>query len=129
MPTFTPPTVLEVPPISVASDRNAPPTEVTNPAGYNLMRWYKSRPAGQNVYLMSDGTYRQTNQNEPWPATTPDLVANGELASSWYTASTTTHFPLPNPHVITVYYGGHSNPISSAEATALTAAGYGAYIT
>lgn len=28
-----------------------------------------------------------------------------------------------------VYYGGHDNEITAAEATALTAAGYGAYIT
>ena len=28
-----------------------------------------------------------------------------------------------------VYYGGHANTITDSEATALTAAGYGAYIT
>lgn len=31
--------------------------------------------------------------------------------------------------VTTVYHGGHSHTITSAEATSLTNAGYGAYIT
>ena len=32
----------------------------------------------------------------------------------------------PTPYIVSVYYGGHSHVVSAAEATALTAAGYGA---
>jgi len=133
MPTFTPPPTSDVPPISVADNFRAPPTSVTNPQGMALMKFYRSRVRGVNVFKMSDGTYQRDDVTEPYPATAPnpgqpEVQANNALNWSWYNGVGTVS-ALPQPTVTVVYYGGHSYTVSSAEAAALTAAGYGAYIT
>ena len=141
MPTFTPPATAEVSPISAADSRNGAPTAEANPLGVRLLRWFSSRQRGVTVYKMSDGTYRlgrtvpglTVNASEPYPATTPDRfpqTVNGSMsvAQSWY-AGVGTDYPADSPQVAVVYYGGHSYTVSSTEAAALTAAGFGAYLT
>lgn len=122
-PVFTPPTVADVPQVLEYD-----PEKRHNPLGYRLMRYFGARRRGVNVFKMSDGTYQRDDQGagEPYPAT--DAVPNNALARQWY-AGRETVFPLPNPSVVTVYYGGHSHPVTAAEAAALTAAGFGANIT
>jgi hypothetical protein len=138
---FTPPTNLDVPPVSVADTSGGPATAQAQPAATALFKYYKPRPRGVAVFKMSDGTYRMNEPVaglsvpgvEPYPAI-PEFSQNGDagvvndaLGQSWY-AGTVTVQALPQPTVVTVYYGGHSYPVSSTEAAALTAAGFGAYL-
>ena len=120
MPTFTPPVVYDWPQILESEKRD-------NLLGYRLMRHYPARARGVNVFKMSDGTYPRDDQapGEPYPAT--DQPAEGVINVSWYSGPTVQ--PLPNPHVVHVYYGGHGHYVDTAEAARLTAAGYGANIT
>lgn len=138
--TFTPPSIAEVPPIGVEGE---------NPQGVSLMRFFQSRQRGVAVFKMSDGTYRAARSVtgltqgsggtvpvlEPYPAI-PEIASNGQggvgvvndaLAWSWV-FETGTQYPLTQPTVSIVYNGGHSYTVSSAEAAALTAAGFGAYL-
>lgn len=145
MSTFTPPNIAEVPPVPVAESQYAPSVWTVNPLGSRLAAFMASRPAGVSVFKMSDGTY-QMNRNvpgitgvkvqEPYPAC-PEKpsdasggigVVNDALGWSYF-AETATEIPLEQPTVSIVYLGGHSYTVSSAEAAALTAAGFGAYIT
>lgn len=101
------------------------------------MRHYPSGLRGCNVFLMSDGTYRIDPQpdvdipgvlvEQPYPATTPDLVPNGVLSNAYYDTELTVT-PLPEPTVVKIYQGGAVNEITAEEVTTLTAAGFGAYI-
>jgi len=126
----------------VADSQYGPSNWTANPFGTRLMRFYQSRQRGVTVYKMSDGTYQiaravpglNVTVNEPYPATTPDQfpqVVGGimEIASSTDTKQNTTFFPASQPQVSIVYYGGHTYTVSSSEAAALTAAGFGSYIT
>jgi hypothetical protein len=138
--TFTPPTTTEVPPISIADCRDGPSTAQANPLGTRLFKYFKSRARGVAVFKMSDGTYQMSRQvpgvnvvsTEPYPATDtfPQTEPNGtfDIAQSWYN-SQLTEYPAAQPQVAYVYYGGRSYSVSSAEAAALTAAGFGSYIT
>ena len=123
MPVFCPPVVQDWPQVLEYD-----PEKRANPLGYRLMRYYPSRFRGVNVFKMSDGTYARDDMapGEPYPAT--DQPVNGVIASSWYNG-TATITPLNNPHVLHIYYGGHCETVSDAEATALDEAGYGLYIT
>lgn len=127
--------------MSVADSRNGAPTGQANPLGTRLFRWFSSRQRGVTVFKMSDGTYRMSRPvpgltvtaEEPYPATTPDQypqTVNGtmQIAQSWY-AGKETDYPATQPQVAIVYYGGHSYTVDSTEASALTAAGFGAYVT
>lgn len=140
MSVFTPPTTAEVSPISFADDNRSAPTSMSNPLGVRLFRHFSARERGVAVFKMSDGTYRMSRQVpgvnvtaiEPYPATTPDQypqTVNGEMfvSQSWY-AGAETDYPADQPQVSVVYLGGHSYSVSSAEAAALTAAGFGAYL-
>ena len=135
MSTFTPPTVLEVPSVSVADSRSGPMTSQANRLGYRLMRFFSSRERGVMVFKMSDGTYRMSEQvpgvtvtaTEPYPPVPAGQVVNGALAQSWFDGSM-TDYPLDSPTVTAVYYGGHSYEVSSDEAAALSAAGFGSYL-
>lgn len=116
------------------------------------MKYYRSRKAGINVFKMSDGSYQIDRQpdtpipnivvTEPYPATAPnagqaETQPNNALNWAWYNAGSTQgtntygglESPIASPYCVLIYYGGSSYQISSAEATALTAAGFGAYIT
>lgn len=138
---FTPPTNLDVPPVPAADTRTGPGYGQANPLGAALFRFYSSRPRGVAVFKMSDGTYRMNEPVaglsvsgvEPYPGV-PAFSQNGDagvvndaLSQSWYAGDVTVQ-TLPAPTVVTVYYGGRSYPVSSAEAAALTAAGFSAYL-
>jgi hypothetical protein len=71
-----------------------------NPLGFRLFRHFKSRARGRTVLKSVAGVY-----------TTVDTPTQDEIDAA-----------------AICYLGGHIYPISAAEATALTAAGYGAYI-
>jgi hypothetical protein len=75
-----------------------------------LFRFYPPLDRGINVYKMPDGTY---TQSQPMYLSNPDAQNLTDIAQ------------MP----VATYYGGHSYQVSDAEATALTAAGYGVYLT
>jgi hypothetical protein len=94
---------------------------------FRLLAFFQPYPRGVNVYKMSDGSYRRDDLEVIWPAT--DAVPNDVIASSWGLGSIGPQFvPIDNP-VVFVYYSAHGYPVDQAEADALTAAGYGPYIT
>lgn len=69
-----------------------------------LWRFYQLPDRGLNVWKYADGSYETT---DAWP-----FVVDGVGKT-----------------VAVAYYGGHTYTVSAGEAAALTAAGYGAYIT
>lgn len=102
MSTFTPSAQSIVPAVLVPGDPEQTPT------GYNLFRHFRSRPEGVNVYYLSDGTVTEND---------PDGIA------VFWTAADVGR--TTQPYVKTAWYGGHdSYDLTSAESTALTAAGY-----
>lgn len=140
MPTFTPPTLPEVSQLGDA--------QVDNPLGMRLARFMSPRIRGVMVAKMSDATYRISRQIpglvggppvlEVWPALpaastidgTPYQVNNA--IAMWYNPySATPGTPsseVQTPAVVLIYMGGHSYVVSSAEGSALTSAGLGAYV-
>lgn len=92
MPFFSPPTdATEVPPIDVDSEER-------RDLGWRLMRHYRSRPAGRNVFILSDDT---ATENDPWDITT-------------------------GPTVVRTFHGGREGryEVDAAEEAILEAAGY-----
>lgn len=69
--------------------------------GYWLFRHYSPLPRGRTVLKAADGSY-----------TTVDVPTGDQIAAS-----------------VAVYLGGHIYDITTAEAAALTSAGYGAGVT
>lgn len=69
-----------------------------------LWKFYDAPLRGVNVFKYSDGTYEQT---DAYP-----FIVDGVGKT-----------------VVIAYTGGHSYTVSASEAAALTAAGFGAYIT
>ena len=102
MPTFTPPSVTGVP--GVLPDTPVGPD-------WSLYSRLRTPLRGQNVYKMPDGTYLLDIQ--------PQYLSNPDPLNSAND---------PSAPVIT-YYGGHSYVVDATEAAALTAAGFGAYLT
>lgn len=120
MATFTPPTAAVVPPFL---------PDTTGPAK-NLFKYFKARKRGVNVFKLSNGTYVQdypTPENSNTAIPYPIIPDGQPYATSWL-YSVPTYFNQAVT-VVTTYYGGHSYTVSAAEATALTAAGYGDSIT
>jgi hypothetical protein len=107
MPTFTPPTDNIGPPVN--------PDTVGNE--WHLMGYYPTTARGRNIWKLPDGTFTDV---QPWPLASPQDKAEGNLPIGTTTTVVTYLY---------VYYGGHSYPISQAEADALAAQGYGPYIT
>ena len=102
MSTFTPPAQSTVPPVLLPGD------PAQTPQGFALFRYFRSRPEGINVYYLSDGT---VTENDP-DGTTVFWAASD--------VGRTTQ-----PYVAQAWYGGHdAYALTSAQATALTAAGY-----
>ena len=127
--------------MSVADTAQGVSTVQANPLGFRLMSFFASRDRGVAVFKMSDGSYAMNRpvpginvpSMEPYPATTPDRHAqliNGEMmdATSFY-ADQETDYPAVQPQVALIYNGGSSYEVSATEAAALTAAGFGPYIT
>jgi hypothetical protein len=148
MATFTPPTLNIVPQVPVADTRFGPRTEQQNPQGYRLMRYTDPGPRGINVWKMNDGTYRISQAvpglnvptEEPYPDTDASNGSGGPvnnaISSAWYPGGVGGvggsgpggDIQLVSPGIAVTYYGGHSYPVTSTEAAALTAAGFGAYL-
>lgn len=136
MPTFTPPVLAEVTPLSVSM--------LDNPLGCRLMRFYPPRLRGATVYKMSDGSYRIAREIpgltggppvlDAWPALRADSTIDGTpnqvnnvISMSWlYGAVVSEEFQTPAVEI--VYYGGHIYPVSVTEGADLIAAGLGAYV-
>ena len=100
-----------------------------------LYKFMANRNRYVNVFKLSNGTYVQdtpttenTNVNipYPWDPNNP----SGPYSTSYYYDYTakvyTTQTVSQNPYIVTMYSG--PTVVSAAEATALTAAGYGADI-
>lgn len=87
MPTFTPPTVNDVPFVFTQDRDNQHP-----------WAYFAPMPRGVNVFKLLDGTYTETQ-------------------------------PMTMAEIAVWYHGGHSHTVSTAEAAALSAAGYAAFIT
>lgn len=98
----------------------------TAPAMDRLMGRYVRRPRGRNVFLMVDGSYSET-QPANWDPSNP----TGPVTRGWnpFTHSEDSTFLPSSQQVAKVYWGGCANPVTAAEVSALTAAGYGSYIT
>jgi hypothetical protein len=97
-----------------------------------LFRHYTSRQAGVNVYKLSDGTYVQdyptsenSNTNIPYPYDPNWAMGLGVISYAYDPVSNTVTEGVLSPYIVQIYYGGHSYTVSTAEAAALTAAGYG----
>ncbi len=115
-----------------------------NPSDRRFWGHFKPRTRGVNVFLLSNGTYAQDyatpengNTAVPYPIdmTNADQV-NGAAVTApppYAYVGGSPDIGLPTSYtlstwVVKIYYGGHANPLTAAEVTALTAAGYGAYI-
>ena len=126
----TPPTDDIVPPIYIPDSPGAPgndPYYPCDPLMQRLMRHYRQQTRGRNLFLMSDGTVidsqNQTPPNMIQPPTDPYVTVYD--ATSGSLVVTETH---QTPYVVRTLYGGSDNPISEAEATQLVNAGYGSTI-
>lgn len=82
-----------------------------------LMGYFPPAPRGRNVWVLPDGTFTEV---QPWPLVSVAEANQGVLPIGDTTTVATYVF---------VYLGGHEYPLSDAEAAALTAAGYGDFIT
>ena len=114
-----------VPPIYVSVDHNDPWYPV-DPTMHRLFRHYDNRPRGRNIFLMSDGTYVDsqiggTPPNMIQPPTDPYVRVYSPDPVTGLATETDT---FQVPYVVRTYYGGTNNVISAAEAAALQAAGY-----
>lgn len=101
----------------------------STPTQIGLWRHYAPGCRGVNVFLLSDGTYVQDtatmenqNVNIPYPINFNYPGAPIVQTTNWDGTVIDTYI---NPYVVKQYFGGTMNPITEAEATALTAAGYG----
>lgn len=114
MSTFTPPVDSAAdPPVLPVGD------PAQSPGGYRLFRYYRSRPAGRNVYVYKLGTVSATNfgrVTEQDPSASYDT--NGKLASNGW------------DDIQIIFWGGHSSQtVDAAMAALLTTAGYAANLT
>jgi len=115
---FSPPTVRDIP--------NYLP-ESTGPAVW-LLRHYRLKERGVNVFLLSDGTYTQDtntpenpNSGYPLPWITNDPSGPFSYVTNWDGTTTSTTLPV---WIVKVYEGGHRHEITAEEAASLEAAGY-----
>lgn len=107
MPTFAPPATDTCPTDYVGG--NDPYYPASQPLR-TLMGRYRGELRAPNVYKLTDA----------------GAAANG---GSYYTTEQPYDWPTQGTIIAFTYYGGHTYDITSAEATALTAAGYGAGVT
>lgn len=132
MPTFTPPDDLLVPAIYVGGPD---PVYGFDSGMQRLFRHFKNRNRGRNIFLMSDGTIidsQDTSFGAVSAGTPPNMIQpptdpySRAIYESGGALIEQDFFQVP--YVVRTYYGGSANQITSAEATTLTAAGYGAFI-
>ena len=127
MTVFRPPTDNIVPPVYVGAGGEQGidlPSHYadTIPAMHKLMRHYKSGARGRNVFLMQDNSVTEV-QPPNWDPNNP----TGPISSGYNPfTQTTDSVTLPaSQQVKKVFWGGTDNPVTAAEVTILTAAGYG----
>lgn len=118
MATFSPPVDNIVPPFYLT---DSDPTYEVNPLAQRLMRHYRSGPRGRNVFLMMDGSFSET-QPPNWDPNNPTAPFSTTYVAFNNTVLTQTN--PPSQQVKRIYWGGVANPVTAAEAAALTAAGY-----
>lgn len=86
-------------------------------ASYRLMRWYRSRPAGRNVYVYKAGSVSATNFGritEVDPAASYSSTTGALTSNGW-------------DDIQIVFWGGHSaQTVDATMAALLTTAGYAA---
>ena len=122
VPTFTPQGDDIVPPIYLVYDPYYP----VIPQMQRLFGHYANRPRGRNIFLMSDGTFRDSQVQGTPPNMNPDHPK--DPYATWYVndangnAQRQGAFQVPT--VIRTYYGGSANQVTPAEVAALEAAGY-----
>lgn len=112
---FTPPVdSAGVPPVLPVGDPEQ------SPGSYRLMRYYRSRPMGRNVYVYKAGSTTavalgtQVTENDP----VTQYDSNGNVTTNGW------------QDLQVVFYGGHApQTINAAMVTLLTNAGYAANIT
>jgi len=123
MPTFTPPADTEkTGPIPGWALKSTDPQ-------FRLLSFFEPYARGVNVYKMANGQYLRDDVDVVWPPNLMEDIPNGVIASSWGLGSIGPQFvEIENP-VVAIYYSAHVYEIDQAEADALTAAGFGAYIT
>lgn len=121
---FTPPTDRIVPATYMKGDDQLP----VDPAMQKLFRFYRNGDRGRNIFLMSDGTYRDSQVDGQPPNMNPTSPTS-PYATVYDGVTQTTSTFSNSVYVTKVYWGGCANPVTDAEVTALTAAGYGSYIT
>jgi hypothetical protein len=121
MPTFTPAIDNIVPPIYIGGPDPHYPVAVQM---QRLMRHFVNQNRGRNIFLMSDGTFVDSQvggipPNMIQPPTDP--YARTVYESGGATVETDS---FQVPYVVRTYYGGVTNIITTLEATNLTNAGY-----
>lgn len=132
MPVFTPPTDHIVPPIYLGGPD---PLHGIDSAMQRLFRHFDNRDRGRNIFLMSDGTVtdsQDTSFGANASGTPPNMIqppTDPYVRSIFESGGELIEVDVFQvPYVVRTYYGGSGNVITSAEATILTAAGYGAFI-
>lgn len=125
MSTFTPPTDLVVSQTYIGSGETGMdlPSHYRDvpPAMHRLMSRYRQGARGRNVFLMADGSVTET-QPSNWDPSNP----SGPVTQGWnpFTHSQDSDTLPTSQQVRKVFWGGCANPVTSAEATILTNAGY-----
>lgn len=119
----TPSTDAVVSPVYVVDDD--PPVD---PLMQRLMRHYKQQNRGRNLFLMSDGSVIDsqvggTPPNMILPRTDPYATVYDATSGSLVV----TNFNQ-TPYVTAIMYGGSDNPVTAAQVTQLTNAGYGSTV-
>jgi hypothetical protein len=126
VPTFTPPVLTDTPPILPESQGVA----------RALFRYFPNRKRYATVYLLSDGTYRQdtgTSENEntaiplPWDPSNPSAPYTIAYYYDYTLGQHVQEKIYQNPYIVKIYQG--VTVVSTTEAAALTAGGYGDCIT
>lgn len=89
------------------------PTEIQhNPLGYRLMRHYRTRARGVNVYVYEDGT---VHQQQPWEGTVWSFDAVHATVTVTPPAHTAAH----------TFFGGHLESTDTTTYNAMVAANWG----
>lgn len=117
MPTFQPPTIDDVPPVL----GDGPYIWPTGPVEWRFFSHMKNRARGRTIILKTDGTCVGPLD---WPS---QMVSQDNSVFSVFVEQGLAE--IPYTEIARVFLGGHIHVISDAEATQLTACGFGSGIT
>lgn len=154
---FSPPTALIIPPIPISDQRTGPRSEIENPQGYRLMKYFPSTPAGVNVWILWDGNclidqlptgwpnrapmmvdpvtglFPTAQIGMPWPAEPILINSQGYISENWVWGPNGMNQQMTQgitQPVRFVFRGSMANgPLSYDEYSALKEHNFGAYIT